>query len=39
MGCKSPDAVQTLQASRSDSDAGVRLEVDNTLLLLSSKGK
>ena len=39
MGCKSPDAVQTLQASRSDSDAGVRLEVDNTLLLLSTKGK
>ena len=39
MGCKSAEAVQTLQASRSDSDAGVRLEVDNTLLQLSSRGK
>ena len=39
MNCKSADAIQTLQASRSDSDASVRLEVDNTLLLLSSRGK
>ena len=39
MGCKAPEAVQTLQASRSDSDASVRLEVDNTLLLLSNRSK
>ena len=37
MGCKAPEAIQTLQASRADGDANVRLEVDNTLLLLSNR--
>ena len=37
MGCKAPEAIQTLQASRTDGDANVRLEVDNTLLLLSNR--
>ena len=37
MCCKAPEAIQTLQASRTDGDANVRLEVDNTLLLLSNR--
>ncbi len=37
MRSRAPEVIQTLQGCRSDGDASVRLEVDNTLLLLTTQ--